>query len=179
MTTNFEKKTTEAAAFFLKKSEGRMKYLKLIKLLYFADREAISQIGLPITFDNYCSMENGPVLSKTYDWIKGNVGVNYGTFWASFIEKVNRYWVSLTSDPQTPDLSTDELEILQKVWEEYGKYSEFQLVEITHQLPEYKKPQAYSSLPITNQELISVLEKNETARNSLLEEIELYKFINS
>ena len=42
-----EAKATEAAARLLEKSGGKMKYLQLIKLLYFADREALF-IGLAV-----------------------------------------------------------------------------------------------------------------------------------
>jgi hypothetical protein len=38
-----EKKATEVAAFLLKMRGGKMSYLKLIKLLYLADRESLSR----------------------------------------------------------------------------------------------------------------------------------------
>ena len=52
-----EKKATQAAARFLRLCKGCMNYMKLIKLLYIADREALLRWGRPITTDAYC---NGP-----------------------------------------------------------------------------------------------------------------------
>ena len=49
-----ERRATEAAARFLKLRGGRMKYLKLIKLLYFLDREALLRWGRPVTTDSTC-----------------------------------------------------------------------------------------------------------------------------
>jgi hypothetical protein len=54
-----EVKATQAAARLLQNRGGRMKFLKLIKLLYLADREALSRSGRPITTDSYVSMDNG------------------------------------------------------------------------------------------------------------------------
>lgn len=179
MISKFEIKTTEAAAFLLRNAGGSMNYLKLIKLLYLADRKAIKENGLPITFDNYCSMENGPVLSKTYDWIKGNTHPDYGDLWNSHIRLESRYDVGLFVDIENSHLSEDEINILNDILLEYGKYTPFQLVEITHRLPEYKTPPSHSSYPITNHELINVLEDDENERKSLLKDIELYKLINS
>jgi hypothetical protein len=44
---NDPEKATEAAAKFLKLRGGRMSYLKLIKLLYLLDREALLRWGRP------------------------------------------------------------------------------------------------------------------------------------
>ena len=49
-----------------------MSYLKLIKMLYFLDREALLRWGRPVTTDRYVSMDNGPVVSRIYDLIRRN-----------------------------------------------------------------------------------------------------------
>jgi uncharacterized phage-associated protein len=46
-----------------------MAYIKLIKLLYLADREALLRWGRPITTDRHVSMPKGPVVSQIYDLI--------------------------------------------------------------------------------------------------------------
>ena len=42
-------------------------YIKLIKLLYLADRAALIETGSPITGDRYVSMKFGPVLSNVFE----------------------------------------------------------------------------------------------------------------
>src|ERR1017187_9578590 len=59
-----EAKATQAASFFLKLRGGQMHYIKLIKLLYLADREALIRWGIPFTTDRHVSMDNGPVTSR-------------------------------------------------------------------------------------------------------------------
>jgi hypothetical protein len=60
-----ERKATEAAAYLLRLRGGRMSYLKLIKLLYLADREALSRWGFSVTNDRHVSMPHGPHASWT------------------------------------------------------------------------------------------------------------------
>src|SRR5688500_4690350 len=63
-------KVVQASAVLLKKHGGRMSRLRLVKLLYIADRESLSQTLRPITGDHPAAMEHGPVPSQTYDLIK-------------------------------------------------------------------------------------------------------------
>ena len=44
----------------------------LLKTLFLADRAHLNEWGRPITYDNYCAMEHGPVPSVAYDFLKGN-----------------------------------------------------------------------------------------------------------
>ena len=50
-----------------------MNYTKLIKELYFSDREALRTKGFSITGDIYYSMKKGPVLSNLLNLIKGTL----------------------------------------------------------------------------------------------------------
>ena len=65
-----ERKAAQAASVLLDRHEGRMPYIKLLKLLYLADREALIETGLPITGDRFVSLKFGPVLSRVLDLIK-------------------------------------------------------------------------------------------------------------
>jgi uncharacterized phage-associated protein len=60
----------QAAAVLLKEAGGKMTRLRLLKLLYIADRESIAETFQPITGDDVVAMDHGPVLSKTYRLIR-------------------------------------------------------------------------------------------------------------
>src|SRR3954470_18953244 len=62
------KKTSQAAALLVAEAGGRMSKLKLIKLLYIADREALKNWERPITGDDPFSLDYGPVLSTTLNY---------------------------------------------------------------------------------------------------------------
>lgn len=83
-----EKTTVQLAAYFLKKRGGTMSYIKLIKLLYFAEREHIKQTGAPITKDTCFSMRNGPTLSNVLDLINTGLEPDRISYWNSIISEL-------------------------------------------------------------------------------------------
>jgi len=142
-----EDKTTQAAGHFLSLSEGSINYMKLIKLLYFADRQALLSFGRPITFDSYVSMKNGPVLSFTLDRINTKGDGDYCSYWHEYISDPNNYIVDLNKDTPVDMLSKAEIDTLNKIWNEFGEFSEWDLVEKSHDLPEWQDPNG-STRPI-------------------------------
>ncbi len=111
-----------------------MSYMKLIKLLYLADREAIFLWGRPLTGDTYISMDNGPVLSKVLDKI------NYGkvplikSYWHKHISKPASYNVALAHEPEFDELSKREIKLLAEIFEKYEEFDQREMVEICHKI---------------------------------------------
>src|SRR5258705_6624824 len=82
-----EQKTTEAAAHLIKRrGQGYMSYMKLIKLLYFADREALLRWGSPITADTFYSMDRGPVLSRVHDLVTEGASPDESHYWEQHLQ---------------------------------------------------------------------------------------------
>ena len=104
MTLRFnEVKTTQAAARLLFSNGGHMEVLKLVKLLYLADRKALLRWGRPLTFDRYFSLPHGPVLGVTVDRINEPVapeGLPTGRQ-SSRSAKATRCTFSARSRPET------------------------------------------------------------------------------
>ena len=151
-------KTLQASAYLLKKANEPMKYIKLLKLLYLADKEMLLTYGIVITCDQYCAMPHGPVLSRTYDLIKG-VSLPESPAWNAYIEKIGKYFVNLTSDPGTEWLSEVDIETLDHVYEQYGSWGSKKIEIFTHEFPEWKnRPAAIrTSVPFTP---IDILREN-------------------
>jgi uncharacterized phage-associated protein len=145
-----ERKATEVAAFLLRLRGGRMHYLKLIKLLYLADREALLRWGVPVTTDRYVSMDNGPVTSKIY-----NLLVDEGDkpFWSQYISAPSEYQVSLLQDAPGDLLSRAEEVLLRDIFARYGHMNRWDLVGFVHTLPEWKDPNG-SAIPISIRDII-------------------------
>jgi uncharacterized phage-associated protein len=143
-----EQRVAEMAAYFLSRLGGRSNYLKLIKLLYLAEREAMAKWGDSMSGDNFVSMTHGPVLSQTYDLIKG--AIDRGP-WDQLIKDEANYEVSLRRDISIDDLdelSRAEIAILQAVFEQYGHLGQYQLRDFTHyHCKEWEDPKG-SSYPI-------------------------------
>jgi uncharacterized phage-associated protein len=140
-----EEKAAEAAGHLLRLAGGRMKYLKLIKLLYLADRRCLIETGFTITGDRMVSMDHGPVLSEIYDRVKhdGGEGPWHQT------EARQGYWArALKAPPDEGALSDYEIDVLEAVYREFGGWGQWHLVDWMHEhLPEWQDP-AGSSAPI-------------------------------
>lgn len=142
-----EKKTAQAAAFLLRRHGGTLEYLTLIKLLYLADRKALVDRGMPITGDRMVSMDKGPVLSLVLDRITWGPQGNK-TPWFEYISAPQAYRVSVVSrEAPVDELSRYELEVLEQIDDQFGKMNRWDLVRLTHDLPEWEDPRG-SSLPI-------------------------------
>jgi len=130
-------KTIQAAAYLLRRESSReMNYMRLLKILYIADRESIRKTGRPITGDRVAAMKQGPVLSEILDLIKG-VHL-HSPVWAQFIQR-DEYNVRLVGEPGQANLSRFEIETLERVAEEHRSHDEWQMVEFTHKFPEWQK----------------------------------------
>ena len=79
-----EKRAAQTAAFFISRAGGTIELLKLMKLMYLAERESLVKYGEPITGDVLVSMKHGPVLSNTLDHINGFIDSEEGG-WESWI----------------------------------------------------------------------------------------------
>jgi len=133
-------KITQAINYLAKKSGGQIDKLKTIKLLFFADRYHLRKFGRPLTNDNYFAMDLGPVGSETKDIIDQTVYLpkNVKAYAAKFLEKIDNT-VKSREDVDRAVFSKSDTEALDFVWDVFGKFTGFQLKDISHKYPEWKK----------------------------------------
>jgi uncharacterized phage-associated protein len=158
-----EQRVAQMAAYLLKLRGGRMSYLKLMKLLYLAERESLRLYGVMISDDRLVSMPRGPVLSRTYSIMMD--GSQQPEGWDYWIQDESRHEVVLVKasfDRDTLDeLSDSHLEILDAVFSQFGQLSRWELVEYTHQhCPEWQDPDG-SSNPIQLEQVFLALGKTQ------------------
>lgn len=152
-----EEKATAMACFFLEKAGGKLDDLRLMKLMYLADREALKRRSSSITGDRYYSMQNGPVLSATLNRLTPRDHIDPAGVWREHIELPQRWIIRLKRPYQVQKtLSQGEIEILTDVWERYGRMSKWKLRDLSHDLAEWHDP-GDSSIPISLAEIYAAL----------------------
>jgi uncharacterized phage-associated protein len=114
---------------------GRTEKVKLMKLLYLADREHFVKTGVPITGDRLFAMPWGPVPSCTLDAVGGALRPRE----VFKIIHTDDNWVMLRDTPDMSALSPDEIQTLEEVVKEHGHKKRWSLVRETHRLPEYRE----------------------------------------
>ncbi len=171
------RKAAQIAAFFAREEGGTINVLKLVKLIYLADRECMARYEFSILNDQLVSMNHGPVNSITYNHIKG-CGHEQGV-WGEFIADRVHHDVSIAqaelSDDQLDELSQAELEVMHDVWAKFGGMTRFQLRNWTHNhCPEWEDPEG-SSQRIPYERVFEILGKPA----ELAEEIKIERRLNS
>lgn len=131
-------KTIQAAAYLLKREPARREnYMRLLKLLYIADRTSLKERAAPICGDTPYAMNRGPVPGTTLDLIKGRDPASEK--WDRYIQRIG-YDVCLKADPGNLHLSRAEMGILDRVANRFRNLDEWALVGWCHKyVPEYEK----------------------------------------
>lgn len=172
-----ERRVAQMAAYFLWKAGGRMPHLKLMKLLYLADRESLNRFESPMTGDRMVSMPHGPVLSQTLDLING-LGRQDGSDWSAWIADRENYEVSLScsdADAQPQNLkalSTSDISILDDIWREFGHMTKYQIRDWTHEhCREWEDPKG-SANPIQYRDVMVALGRDLDTARAIHDDIE-------
>jgi uncharacterized phage-associated protein len=173
-----EKVAAQVAAYFLFQARGRMPVLKLMKLMYLAERRSFEKFGEPLVGDKLVSMEHGPVLSRTLNFINGMVPSEEGG-WESWVSDREGHDVALrdaslirSPEQDLPALSDGDLEVLAEVWAQFGHWDKYKLRDYTHDhCPEWQDPDA-SSLPISYEALFAALKFSPEKSAGLMEHLQ-------
>jgi hypothetical protein len=152
-------KAEQVAAFFAIKAKGTISKLRLIKLIYLADRAFAGRYDEPMLYDQLVSMPLGPVNSITLNLLNGDLGCpDIGIF----VQRRERDKIELVKGDLSVDdlrrLSDAEIETLEQVWQEHQRKSMTALLKFVHALPEWENPHG-SSIEIPYRKFFSVLGK--------------------
>lgn len=174
-----ERRVAQMAAYLLNHARTRMKYLKLMKLLYLADRESMKRHGHPISGDRYVSMDHGPVLSNTLNLINGAVKFQERG-WDHWIADKADYAVSLrrrATREVLDELSNADIDVLRDVFAKFGKVNQWDLVKYIHRYcREWQDPNG-SSIPISYEEIFKALGRSPAEARKLGARVEQQRHI--
>ena len=150
-----EDKATQAACILIEKEGGAIAYMKLIKLMYVADRKRILERGRSITFDAYSSLNYGPIPSRTYELITVGTAPSVTSIWNQYISAPSTYKVRIKGeDCPIRSLSEAEIDTLNQVYDDLGHLDQWELVDWSHKnLEEWKDPEG-SSIPIEYHDIL-------------------------
>jgi uncharacterized phage-associated protein len=151
-------KTIQAVGVLLRREGKRASRLRLLKLLYIADRIALEKTGSPILGSQIVAMRHGPVHSAVFDLIKG-VHIDEPA-WSRHFRNVGRD-VVLEEEPEVGKLSRYEIELLNQVVDQRIDLSDWDVAEETHGFEEWQKsypdPSENTSRPIPLEFLIDAV----------------------
>lgn len=128
-------KMIQAAAVLLRQHGRSMSYLRLLSLLYLADRESIRQKGWPIVGHRVVATKYGPLHGELFDLVRGEHPQT--PEWSRHFDR-HGYAVTLTDDPGVMRLSKHDIQVLNEIAERYRELNDWDIVESTHGFDEWR-----------------------------------------
>lgn len=136
------KKAVQALNCFAYYNGNSLNKMKAIKLIWLADRLHLRRYGRTITGDIYFALPHGPVPSTTKDILCLNpytLSEDEFTYIDEFLSIISKYDYKSIKDPNQNVFSKTDLNVLDDVFKHYGKYDQYELRDISHKFPEWKK----------------------------------------
>ncbi len=144
--------------------------IKIVKLIYLADKYHLIRYGRTITNDDYYAMEHGPVGATVKDVLSFdsfNTSTKAFKYASSLIEKTDKN--NFRAKPETryvfDMLSDTDKEALDFVINKFGKMRQWELRDYTHKYPEWYKYEDLFKNKRTKRERIHTKELLSTLRN--------------
>ena len=158
------RKAAQVAAYFALAQGGTVNVLKLVKLLYLADRRFMEKYDSPILNDRLVSMPHGPVNSITLSYLDGCLE-DGKSLWDEFISDRANHDIGLTNEAMSHDdldeISQAEMDVLAEIWGEFGSMTPYQIRDYTHEnCLEWEDPKG-SSNPIPYARVFKFLGKKD------------------
>ncbi len=142
-------KALDIANYFIeiasKIDENDLTNLKLQKLLYLTQGKYIAEKGEGLFTDDIEAWNLGPVVRNVYNTFK-----RCGAF------PITAFDVKV----EAQELSDDKKRFIEKIWNEYAKYSASYLVDLAHNSTPWEKAYKSSSKIISNEEMLAYFRKN-------------------
>lgn len=164
-------KAIQATAVLLKEHGGQMTRLRLLELLYIADREAFTQTLRPVTGDRIAAMDHGPVPFTIFNLLRGEHTST--VTWEQFISRVGPQEHQLVADPGVGRLSQFEIGKLRNVSEQRREKNDYDIALETQEFEEWRrnKPPVGGRRWIPLDDLLSAL-RLEGSKQQIVEAME-------
>lgn len=148
-------KLVQVSAYLIGKYDSKVNYTKLIKEVYLADRLSLQESNQTITGDSYVCMNNGPVLSRLYDLIKGTFGDSEKQrYWDSRFSKDGYDIIATNAQYPSGKLSRFEKETLDSVDAQFHDCGYADLIKHVHaHCPEWENPKG-TSVPLPQERVL-------------------------
>ena len=172
-------KTVAVAAYIANRFRNQeVSIFVLLKIMYGAERDALAKWHRPITGDSFASMKKGPVLSRTYDLIKGTVSSTNSDMvrWSEHFSPRSGNRIKLIAKANLDVLSKREIAALEESLQEIVALIKKKglISDVLHERwPEWKDPLRYGrgSVPLSLEDVLSEVIEDEFQIEKIVQEI--------
>jgi uncharacterized phage-associated protein len=136
------KKAVQALNLIAILNRGEMNKMKAIKIIWLSDRHHLRLHGRTITGDIYYALKNGPVPSNTRDLLGQSsefLDDDELKYSMDNIQNIDANTYINKSIVNEKVFSVSDFKSLHEVWNKYGTYGKYELRDLSHFFPEWKK----------------------------------------
>lgn len=139
----FDREKCTSVLLYIIQNLEKADFLRVFKILYFAEKEHLARFGRPIVGDNYVAMKHGPVPSTIYTElgnVRSGIGkiidgvVNNNISFSDYFEVKPDNIIIAKVEPDIEEISGSELDCLDKSLRENKGLSFNELSEKSHDL---------------------------------------------
>lgn len=155
------KKAVQALNLLAIKEGGTLNKMKAIKLVWLSDRLHLLNHGRTITGDSYFAMKHGPVPSYTRDFLESNnwsLADEELKFSQEYFKIIDKYSFQTIKSFDSSVFSNSDILVLEEVYNKYGKFDQYQLRDISHEFPEWKKHESVIESGISSRVEMNLLD---------------------
>jgi uncharacterized phage-associated protein len=149
MTFQSYQKITEALNYLAIKCgvSKQINKMRAIKLLYYADRYHLRKYGRPLTGDTYLAMGYGPVGSLAKDIAENSefLDEEARSYGSEVISPVSQHEFKSVRETALEFFSETDREALDFVIKKLAQFNGFDLADLSHAYPEWKKHEKVAS----------------------------------
>ena len=136
-----EVKAAQAAGRLLHRHGRQMHGVRLVRLLYLADRRNFVETGIPITGDDFINTEDGPALKNILRLIAGEDAPGRAA-WNRHVQPAHGPYLAAAADHDDGNLHGASIKRLDAIYDQHGNSELPQLCLYARQLPEWCGPQS-------------------------------------
>ncbi len=151
-------KAAQIASYFATRSDGQIEKLKLVKLMYLAERESLARHAHPMFYDELYSMQHGPVCSSVMDGLNGRI-----PSWKSYLSAKNNIIrpTHAISRDEMDEVSDADFAIIEDLWARFSEMTASQIRNYTHRnCAEYQEIES-GRLPISYEDVFRAVGNEE------------------
>ena len=125
-------------------NENHIEIKKAMKLMYLMEKAHLQRYGRQIADDRLCAITHGPVPSNTLALIENNKKcarmIDFKSSRDTLLHffKIENNQLIKNISPDMDVLSTSDVQVIDEILNHFKTYNTDELIEYTHNLPEYK-----------------------------------------
>lgn len=130
----------QALYYLINSNDKKYDKLSLLKLIFFADRYHMRKYARSITDDTYYAMQYGPVASNVKNILDFDfLSEDEKNYIEKYLSKEEKYYSVTNHSEPLEMLSDTDKEALEFAIENFAHNKTFDLVDMTHNYPEWKR----------------------------------------